>query len=252
MANPCPLNGLGVLVTRPAHQAEGLCQLIEAAGGRPLRFPALAIQPTERPDAARALFAQPWDWLLFISANAVEQTRDLLGQLPDGPRLAAVGQATADALAAAGRPADLMPDTRFDSEALLASPAMQQVKGLRILIVRGVGGRALLVETLRERGAQVALAEVYRRECPRVNAAPLIARWTQEVGAVLVTSGELLDNLIELLGAAGREPLLATPLVVVSPRMAEQARQLGFSKIGVAERAQDPALVDALCALREG
>lgn len=247
-----PLKGRGVLVTRPAHQVEGLCRLIEAADGRAVRFPALEIRPTEHPEQARALLAQSWDWCVFVSANAVEQALGLMGRLRAGARIAAIGQATAQALAAAGYPVDLVPDGRFDSEALLESEAMHQVAGQRILIVRGEGGRGLLGETLQSRGASLAYAEVYRRVRPDLDPAPLIARWTREVDAVVATSGEVLDNLVILLGAVGREWLLATPLVVISPRMVEQARQLGFSRVEVADAAQDAALVAALCRLANG
>lgn len=249
LATEGSLKGLGVLVTRPAHQAEGLCRLIEAAGGRALRLPALEIRPTERPDQALGLLSQSWDWLVLISANAVAQALALAGQFPAGARIAAVGQATAEALAAAGYPVDLVPDGAFDSEALLASAALQAAAGQRILIVRGEGGRALLGETLQARGAEVAYAEVYRRGCPALDPAPLLDRWAREVGAVVATSGEILDNLLTLLGNGGRGPLLGTPLVVIGPRMAEQARELGFRRVLVADRAQDAALVAALGAL---
>jgi uroporphyrinogen-III synthase len=249
MESPGALGGLGVLVTRPAHQAEDLCRLIEAAGGRAWRFPALEIRPATSPEQAQALLVQPWDWLVFVSANAVALALELSGGLLAGPRIAAVGQATADALAAAGHPVDLVPGGQFDSEALLASEVMHRVAGQRILIVRGEGGRPLLGETLQGRGATLAYAEVYRRGRPLVDVAPLLARWERDVGAVVATSGEVLDNLVEMLGAAGRERLLDTPLVVVSPRMAEQARQIGFGTIETAERAQDAAIVAALCGL---
>jgi hypothetical protein len=39
------LTGIGVLVTRPEHQASHLCQLIEAEGGAAVRYPALVIKP---------------------------------------------------------------------------------------------------------------------------------------------------------------------------------------------------------------
>ena len=250
MDPPCALEGMGVLVTRPMHQAEGLCRLIEATGGRPLRFPALEIREPADPGQAKDLLAQTWDWLLFVSANAVDFALRLSGGLPPGARIAAVGQATAEALVEAGHPVDLVPDGPFDSEALLANAAMTRVAGQRILIVRGEGGRALLGDTLTERGATVAYAEVYRRACPDLDPAPLLARWEQDVQAVVATSGEILDNLLGMLGEAGRDRRLGTPLVVVSPRMAEQAAQLGFRRIAVAERAQDAAIVAALCGLR--
>jgi len=106
-----------VLITRPADQAEDLCRLVAQAGGRPLRFPTIAIAPGPDPGAARALLARPWDLLLFVSRNAVDFALPLFpgGRPPAGPTLAAVGAATAAALTAAGRPPDLVPSDRFDS-----------------------------------------------------------------------------------------------------------------------------------------
>lgn len=249
MNAPCALGGRGVLVTRPAGQAEPLCQLIEAAGGRPIRFPTIAIAPTTHPDAA-ALLAEAWDLMYFVSPNAVEQALALVpdGTWPRVSRLAAVGRGTARALAAGGRAPDLVPNERYESEALLAMPELAEPRGHRALIVRGEGGRGLFAETLAARGAEVHFAEVYRRVRPSVDPAPLLARWPDEVDLVMATSDEVLLNLAELLGPAGREQLLQTPLVVIAERTAETARALGFAVVRVAERAEDAAILRALCA----
>jgi len=246
---PCDLGGLGVLVTRPAGQAEGLCRLIEDAGGRAIPFPTIAIAPVADPEPARQRLAQDWELVIFVSRNAVEQALPLCpgGRLPGTRRLAAVGAATAKALAEAGGAPDLVPAGRFDSESLLADPALAEVSGWRVLIVRGAGGRTLLADTLRARGAEVAYAEVYRRALPAADVAGLLARWDDEVQIVTATSGEVLDNLLALVGEGGRAVLLATPLVVVSERTAAAARGLGFQHVEVAERADDESLRAALC-----
>ncbi|MEA3242729.1 MAG: uroporphyrinogen-III synthase, partial [Pseudomonadota bacterium] len=44
-----PLQGVGVLVTRPAHQADSLCELIRQQGGTAIRFPVLEIRPPADP-----------------------------------------------------------------------------------------------------------------------------------------------------------------------------------------------------------
>jgi uroporphyrinogen-III synthase len=240
-----------VLVTRPAGQAEGLCGLIQAAGGRAVRFPAIAIEPTSDHERARQLLCEPWDLMVYVSRNAVEYSLPLLpgGRLPPDSRIAAVGRATANALAGAGRAPDLVPADRFDSEALLALPELGDLRGMRALIVRGTGGRGMLGDTLVERGGEVAYAEVYRRVLPDVDPAPLIARWQQEVQLATATSGEVLDNLLRLVGAEGRALLLTTPLVVVSERTAGTARRLGFVRVEPARRAADDAVVEALCRL---
>lgn len=249
MPDPGDLFGIGVLVTRPAGQAEPLCRLIEAAGGRAIALPAASILPASDPEPARALLAAPWDLIVFVSRNAVEQSLPLLpgGRLPEGPMIAAVGQATARALAAAGREPDLVPGGRFDSEALLAMDALEDVLGQRILIVRGEGGRATLGETLAKRGAQVAYAEVYRRVLPEIDPTPLVANWHRDIQAATATSDDILNNLLELVTAKGRDALLATPLVVVSERTATLARSLGFARVEVAERAGDREVLAALC-----
>lgn len=251
MPTPCDLAGRGILVTRPKGQAAGLSHLIEAAGGRAIPFPTMRIEPAADPESARRLLLEPMDLLVFTSRNAVDHALPLFpgGRLPAAARLAAVGKATAEALAAAGRAPDLVPAGRYDSEALLALPELQDLRGHRAVIVRGEGGRPLLGETLRARGADLAYAEVYRRVLPEGDAAALLARWEREVQLVTATSGEILANLMYLLGEAGRGRLLATPLAVVSERTREDAWRQGFQRVEVAARADDPALIAALCRL---
>ena len=246
---PCDLAGRGVLITRPAAQADGLCQLVEAAGGRAVRFPAIAIDPVQDAEPVRRLLAQSWDLILFVSRNAVEQSLHLFPQhrIPAATRLGAVGAATAAALTAAGRAPDLVPPGRFDSESLLALPELRNLADQRVLIVRGSGGRGLLGDTLIARGAKLSYAEVYCRTLPAVDPKPLLARWHRDIQLATATSGQVLENLLSLVGDAGRKPLLATPLVVVSERTAKVALNLGFARVELALRASDVAILDALC-----
>lgn len=243
------LRGRGVLVTRPAGQAEGLCRLIEAAGGRAISVPAMEIEPAGD-EATRATLTESWDLLYFVSPNAVEHGVRLAGdgRWPKAARLAAVGRGTARALAEAGRAPDLVPSARYESEALLAMPelAESEVHGWRVLIVRGEGGRGLFAETLAARGAEVHFAEVYRRRRPEIDPSALLARWPREIDAVSVTSEEVMRNLMAMLGPEGREQLLATPLVVIAERTRERAQELGFQRVELAERAADEAIVAAL------
>jgi uroporphyrinogen-III synthase len=187
--------------------------------------------------------------MIFVSRNAVEQCLPLLPErrLPVGPKLVAIGRATAFALSTVSRAPDLLPSDRFDSESLLALPALEDMRNKRVLIVRGQGGRPLIGDTLIERGAMLAYAEVYRRALPNTDSAPLLARWKRDVQFVTATSGEVLDNLLVLIGRDGLELLLATPLVVVSERTARVARRVGFARVELADRATDEAIVAALC-----
>lgn len=200
---------------------------------------------------------ESYDIAVFISQNAVDRTLNLLRarrSMPQGLRIAAVGRSTARALARHGLPAQFCPQRRFDSEALLDLPEMQVVSGLRIVLFRGDGGRELLADTLRRRGAQVECVEAYRRSRPAADVSALLQEWARgSIDVVTVTSGEALQNLFELVGKLGQQWLRRVPLVVMSERTAELARQLGFrGEVLVAEEASDPGLLSALVRWRTG
>ncbi len=256
------LAGLGIVVTRPAHQAEGLCRLIEADGGRAIRFPVLEIvEPRDTAPLLAAIDAlERFHVAIFISPNAVERAMNLIrarrGGLPEGLLVAAIGRGSARALRTFGVEPHVYPRRRFDSEALLALPelAPERLAGRRVVIFRGEGGREHLGDVLRARGAEVTYAEAYRRVRPRGDVGRLLKAWARgEIHAIVVTSGEGLRNLYDMVGKLGRAWLRATPLVVVSERMVQLAAELGFRHPPVvAEAASDEAILEALRRWRAG
>jgi len=243
--------GFGVLVTRPARQAEALCQMIRDGGGTAIRVPLLEIETAaigeEGPSRLGRL--DGLDWLVFVSANAVRCAFELLGPqwLEACPaKIAAIGQGTALALAEKGTAVDLKPKQQFNSEALLAGPEWSDVEGQRFLIVRGVGGRELLAETLRARGCLVEYAEVYRRKPPALDTQGLISRWRAgDFGVVTVTSGEALDRLAQIMAGGAEDLLKRTPVVVIGERLATRARGLGCAQV-TAAGASDMDIFDAV------
>jgi len=251
------LTGIGVLVTRPEHQAHHLCQLIEAEGGAPVRYPALVIRPRTDRAAVRAAIgpADRYDLAIFVSANAVRFGADLLEQRRD-LRLATVGQVTAAALNAAGYRVSLMPAEGADTEALLAMPQLAHMSGQRVLIVRGVGGRELLADVLTERGAQVQLAEIYTREPARPDVelqAQVEQLWRQGgVRAYSATSVALLEALVGIVTPRCRELMDSTALLTGARRVADAAIRLGLgSPLILADAPDDAALTSALVRWRE-
>lgn len=249
------LNGLGVLVTRPEHQAGPLCQWIVDNGGVAIRCPTLLV--TEPRDWAPALAIlgrlADYDLVIFTSANAVDRALPPIlerGGLPPRVDIAAIGPATARALARHGIDFCLRPDQGFTSEALLALPRFENVAGQAIAIVRGENGRELLAETLTARGARVDRAAVYRRERPAVDVGALLERWARgEIGAVVVTSTESLLNLFDMLGLAGQDYLRQTPMIAVSTRIVQAAANLGCHHLLLAQEASDAAIAAALLCL---
>ena len=221
------LHGRGILITRPREQAQGLAKLVEAAGGRAIVFPAIEIQ-----DVPLRKLAE-FDLAIFVSPTAVKRALAAM-KWPPGAKAAALGRGTQRELERHGIKGIIAPDAGADSEALLAVPELQRVAGRRIVILRGEGGRSLLGDTLAARGAQVEYAECYRRVRPQTDSGPLLTAFAKgAVHAVTVSSAEGLENLLEMLGAAGRKHLKKTPLFVPHPRIAAEAKRLGLGEASV-------------------
>ncbi len=239
-----PLTGLAVLVTRPAPQATLLATSIRELGGEAIVQPAIEIQPV----AAGAVAGH--QLVIFVSVNAVEHGARYI-QKSAGMRIAAIGKATAAALAAIDMPADIVPDAGFDSEALLAHPDLILPADARILIVRGSGGRELMRETFAARGFAVEILDVYQRVMPafdELRRAELEAAWAAgAIDIATITSVETLRNLFALLTERGRELLKDTPLVVASRRIAHAAAEMGVrAECVVAAAADDQSMIGAL------
>ena len=250
-----PLAGRTIVVTRPQAQAAPLAEAIMAAGGSPLIFPLLEISPAADPRPLAEAAARLGDYAVavFISPNAADHALPALlapGPWPAMLVPAAVGQGTVKFLAERGIEGCIAPTERFDSEALLELPELsaERVAGKRIAIFRGDGGRELLADTLRARGATVDCITCYRRSGPSAGMAPLIAAWRAgRLDALTVSSSEGLRYLVDALDAEGRAFLQKTPLFVPHARIAENARALGLSNI-ILTAAADAGILAGLVA----
>lgn len=243
-----PLTGLSVLVTRPRGQGTALCEAIARLGGEAIDFPALDIEPLADVIAP----VGSYDLVLFLSANAVRHGAALVRDIVQtaATKVAALGRASAAALEAAGISVHVLPEAGSRSEDLLAHPALQ-IAPQRVLLVRGIGGRELLIETLTAAGAQVDVLEVYRRIPATHSAAEIAAleqRWReQDISVVTATSVDTLQALLTTLSADGIELLRQTPILTVSARVGVAAQQLGLrGECLIAPRADDAALLGTL------
>ena len=149
--------------------------------------------------------------------------------LPAGPQIVTVGQGTARQLQQDfQRAADLLPAEGYNSEALLATPLLQQVTNKRILILKGQGGRNLLADTLSDRGAKVSYANLYRRMIPTEAEQQLSAvEKAKNIDIIVFTSGEGIMNLLSLAGETSRTWLCSISWLVIHARLVEVARQAG-------------------------
>jgi uroporphyrinogen-III synthase len=253
------LNGKRILVTRPEQQAHNLISLIEQHGGQAIAFPTLEILPTKNLHALKQQLEnlKTYQWLIFISANAVNfAVQANSGKIQDFKllKIAAVGKATAKTLESVGLSVDVVPETGFNSEALLTLPALQNLQNQRLLIVRGVGGRETLADELKKRGATVDYLEVYQRSIP--NADDKTARVQalleqQQLEIITITSGDALQNLVTML-SSHIDLLIHVTLVVVSERIKQIAQSIGFKNIVVSSSPDDMAILNTMIMLING
>lgn len=224
------LSGLNIVITRPREQALELAQRIQQQGGNALLFPLLDITSAHDQVALHA-FAQrvaSYDLLIFISPNAVKYGMAALGKIPPSVKVASVGQSSAQALRDSGISHVIAPIERFDSESLLALPELTHVIGQHIVILRGDGGRELLGDTLKARGAQIEYITCYQRSKPELDLAALYAA---QPDALTVTSSEALTHLWQMLDNSDKSILSSLPLFVPHPRIATLAHEQGWQKI---------------------
>ncbi len=193
-----------ILVTRPKHQAEPFCQMLEQAGAKVLRFPVIEIIPIPL-DKKKCKPANQQDMIIFTSSNAVQFSLDWLEEsMIESPltcKIAAIGKKTALLLEANDITIDSQPSHDYNSESMLALPALQSVNvyNKNLLIIKGKGGRTLLADTLKTRGANIQTVNVYRRDRPTPEDSMLQTLHTEKIDIITLTSVESGNNLFKIL-----------------------------------------------------
>lgn len=246
------LKGFGIVVTRPADQAKSLSAAIEQHGGEAILFPLIAIAPLaeyHRFEQSISALNQA-DWAIFISSNAVTHAMPRIikqfGHIPTKLQFAAIGQKTAQTLANFGVQQVLIPQQRFDSETMLALDEMRDVSGKTIVIFRGVGGREILADTLKQRGAEVIFAECYQRSNPQTDCVLLAQKWrAKQCHALVVTSSEAMRHLLKMTHNASDDWIRNIQICVNHARIAEEATGLGL-QLNFAAAPDDDAMLACL------
>ena len=220
-----------ILVTRPDGEADPLVGALVAAGYRVHAVPTVATQPLkfDRPDLSR------YDWVVVTSAAGAQA----LSELSQGPRWAAVGQATARALRARAIEPALVPN---EANGLALANSLPDVQGKHVLLVRASAAASDLPERLRERGAAVdELAAYSTIEGPASASKQLRAALADvDLAAVVFASGSAVRGYVALGGTA------SWPAITIGPRTTAVAKHHGLRVIAEAERQSVEALVAAV------
>ncbi len=242
-----------ILVTRTSEQASPLVEALHLAGYEPVVVPTIALEApsTFVPLDAALQDLDRFDWLVFTSANAVEAFARRLGAHNVGPKIAAIGPATARAVAAAGMLVSFVPEQAV-GESLAAALVAEVAHGAkRFLLVRAEQARDVVPQALRAAGAEVVDVAAYRTVVPETSIELIRAVFAERAAwpaAVLFTSGSTAVNLAALLASAGVSLPEAVRRVSIGPITSATLRELGWAVDAEARETTIASLVEAVAA----
>lgn len=235
-----------VILTRSDSDSARIRGRLAAAHFSPLVLPLLKIEPLPAASLPDLPPLNAQDAVIYISANAVKHGLPHIRAVATSrPRAFAVGRRTSALLQTQGVMATS--PLREDSEGLLALPELGDVSGSRVVIVKGVAGRTLIADTLRDRGAEVIEFSCYRRHYLPLDKSMLARDIAPKVPLVWVAnSGGVVEHLGRELVAHGFGVLREEALLVPSVRVGLLASKQGWSRVLPAADASDTAALDLL------
>jgi uroporphyrinogen III methyltransferase/synthase len=252
---PRPLDGRTVVVTRAAAQAREFVELLEADGARVLLAPTIAIEPPPSwaPLDAALAGLPGFAWVVFTSVNGVAMVEPRLQACGrswrdvGARRVAAIGPATARALAARGAPPEVVP-AEYRAEALAEALGSRLRAGDRVLLPRAARTRDVLVRELERRGAVVCEVAAYATRRVEAAAAGLRAALAAgDVDVVTFTSSSTARHFAELFTEEERRRWLARVTVAsIGPITAATAAEHGVRTDVMPAEYTIPALARAI------
>lgn len=237
-----------IAVTRPQAQSAsllaGLRELQDKHGGFEIvNCPLIEIvDPRDGGEALKQAVGDlsDYEWIVFTSTNAVERT---FGEkkVKVKPSIAAVGEATAQAVQARGAKADKVAP---EGNARSLVDAMPKAKGSgRVLFPRSALARDTIIEGLTEKGWKVDDVEAYRVMPAKLDDdAALKAR---NADAVLFASPSAVKAYVDHVAT----PLPSTAAVCIGAQTAQAAERSGFRKVVTAQPSTDEGLIRAVAKL---
>lgn len=241
------MSNIKVLVTRPKHQAESLCALLNLNNLLPISMPTLKIVSVE----PQALDLSEITMMIWTSPNAVRcMPAAWVGEIHKHPNLTLIpmGEGTQKALAELGLRVDYIPPPGTNSELLFQTLSERGALNQNIAIVTGFSGRGVLALSLSKAGASITEYFVYRRETPNdVPFEALLADWIDADRSVAIfTSSQSFDNLLQEISNPSRVNLLTNPIVVASERIRDHLETKEAKQLWLASSALESDLVDCI------
>ncbi len=246
-----PLAGQRVIVTRAADQAGGLVSALGELGATVICLPTIRTVPVPANELALVLERLPtYEWVVFTSENGVRHFLSAVAQRGGGPadlahaRIAAVGQATAAALARHSLAATFVPAVALGEALLREFAAGWDLAGRRILRVRGDLAAGGLERGLRDAGATVDVATVYRTRPAEPDPAIVAEVRQAPPAAVTFASGSAVEGFARLFSDSNLPATI--PAVCIGQPTQVAARRAGWRRVVVAADATAAGLARAV------
>jgi uroporphyrinogen-III synthase len=253
------LNGVfvSIVVLRPTHKIKASQQAFSHAGLSAVGVALQTLLPAD--DIAHIVSSAKINQahhIIFTSQRAACLSLPFIPALPIQSYLYAVGPSTFETIAQWTRQFPfwcnnhqlMLPQKgQYTSEGILALPPLQEDRlrsesPSKIVIVKGNNGRSTLRKTLQVYGAEVTECAVYTRE--NLTTPESTHSWQMaDIKTIVSTSGEQLQQAFKVFPTAW---LISLQWVVVSERTALAAKQLGITKIYIANGASDAALIEKI------
>lgn len=237
------LFGKKILVTRARSQASKLSRALKNLGAAVIECPTIKITaPTDNFAAIDAAIKnlRDFDWIIFTSANGVEKFFERLKIYGLDARalnkVAAIGAATAEKLSNFGIIADVVPEN-FVAESLAAS-LKDFVADKKILLARAEVAREILPETLKNFGAKITIAPIYKT-IPEIPAQIDF----NTIDLITFTSSSTVENFFAAYGVA---PLKKIKSAAIGPITAQTLKNFGVNPAVVAEKFTINGLIEAI------
>ncbi len=247
-----PLTGRRVVVTRARAQASDLRRQLEDLGAEVIELPVIRITPITTSPEIDAMVTRIGEYrmLCLTSVNGVDQ---LFARLADAgrdaraihrdARVVAIGPATAERLAANGLRADVVPES-YVAEGVLEALADTDLGGVPTLVARAEEARALLVDELRARGADVDEVFLYATGAEQPSAEDLSRALAADY--VTFTASSTVTRFMEIVGPGAAERASALRAISIGPITSATARAAGLTVDAEAGEFTIPGLVAAL------
>lgn len=222
-----------VLICRPEPAASELAEVLRSVGAEAQCLPCIEIVENSLSAPQRQLIMNldGFDHVIVVSQHAarfaLEHIDQYWPQFPSGQTWHAIGRQTARALPIEELNISL-PNADLSSEMLLNESSLRNVRGKKVLLLKGEKGRSTLREKLEHRGAQVSELELYKRIKPAYDQAQLnrvLIEFNPDYFVAL--SGETLENLLSFFKQSGFDGQNKR-FILSSNRVSDIANQQGF------------------------